>query len=251
MHRGYVKTYRKILEWEWYKDIPVRVLFEHCILKANIKDKNWKGIVIKRGSFVTSLDNLVFETGLTKRQIRTALDKLKMTHELTYNPTRQYSVIIVNNYEQYQPSDTQIDTQMTDKRHTNDTQITLTKEIKNDKNDKNIISLAEKTEKKLDPFINPVKTFFQEEYSKIMGKTPRLSLFECNRLVELAAENPDIKEVIPLAIKKLKKLNFGKDIKFTPSANWLLKDNNFERILNGEFDRANEPEKMEVDGWNL
>lgn len=97
-------------------------------------------------------------------------------------------------------------------------------------------------EKKVDPFINPVKTFFQEQYTKIMGKSPRLSLIECNRLVELANENQDIKEIIPIAIKRLKAIDF-KDIQFTPSASWLLKGNNFERVINGEF----EPKKSEYD----
>jgi hypothetical protein len=35
----------------------------------------------------------------------------------------------------------------------------------------------------------------------------------------------------------LKNLDFGDGIKFKPSVNWLLKDNNFERLLNGEFDK--------------
>ena len=89
--------------------------------------------------------------------------------------------------------------------------------------------------KKVDPFINPVKTFFSEQYTQIMGKTPRLSFMECQRLTELASENPDIKEIIPEAIKKLKVLKFD-GISFSPSASWLLKGNNFERLLNGEFD---------------
>lgn len=90
-------------------------------------------------------------------------------------------------------------------------------------------------EKKIDPYINPIKTLFQNEYQKIMGNTPRLSSLECNRLIELSAENPDIKEIIPLAIKRLKAIDF-KDIQFTPSASWLLKGNNFERVINGEFE---------------
>lgn len=242
MEKGWLKIYRKILEWEWYKDIPVRVLFEHCLFKANIKDKNWKGTVIKRGSFVTSLDNLAFETGLTKRQVRTALDKLKMTHEVTYKPTRQYSMIIVNNYEQYQPNDTQNDTQMTDNRHTNDTQMTLTKEYKNIRNKEDIIIEP----KKLDPYVNPIKTFFTEEYQKIIGKKPFLSNQDCHRLIELAADNPDIRDLIPVALKRLKAIKFD-GIDFTPSANWLLKENNFERVMNGEFEKQKSTREQQIE----
>ena len=97
-------------------------------------------------------------------------------------------------------------------------------------------------EKKTDPFINPIKTFFVEEYKKEMGNIPRLSSFECNRLLELSANNPDIKELIPEAVRRLKRIDFG-DIQFTPSASWLLKGNNFERIMNGEF----EPKKTDYE----
>lgn len=241
MDRGWIKIYRKIIDWEWYKDIPVRILFEHCLLKANIKDKKWQGKVVERGSFITSLDNLVFETGLTKRQIRTAISKLRMTHELTYKTTRHYSVISINNYEQYQPNDTQTDTQMTHKRHTSDTQTTLTKEVKNERMKEDSFLLCENV-KKIDPYINPIKTFFLEEYKKVFKTLPRLSSFECNRLVELAADNEDIRELIPEAIKRLKNIKFD-DIQFTPTASWLLKSNNFERVINGEF----EPKKTQAE----
>ena len=88
--------------------------------------------------------------------------------------------------------------------------------------------------KKFDPYINPIKTFFIEEYSKIFGNKPMLSNQDCNRLVELSADNSDIRELIPIAIARLKCIKFG-DIGFKPTANWLLKENNFERVINGEF----------------
>lgn len=99
----------------------------------------------------------------------------------------------------------------------------------------------EKT-KKLDLYINPIKTYFLEEYEREFGTQPRLSSFDCNRLIELAADNPDIKEIIPEALKRLKRIDFS-DIQFTPGASWLLKGNNFERVMNGEF----EPKKTQAE----
>lgn len=232
MEKGWIKIYRKIVDWEWYKDIPVRVLFEHCFLKANIKDKKWQGTVIKRGSFITSLDNLVFETGLSKMQVRTALNKLKTTHEITYQATRQYSIITVNNYELYQPDNTQDNTPITHKQHTDNTPITLTKEYKNIKNERSIFLLDDK---KTDPYINPIKTFFISEYNRIFGNKPFISNQDCHRLIEIAADHEDIRELIPVALERLKEIRF-EDIQFTPTASWLLKGNNFERVMNGEFE---------------
>lgn len=88
---------------------------------------------------------------------------------------------------------------------------------------------------KNDPFINPIKTFFISEYEKQFQTKPFLSAIDCNKLIELSSEHKDIRELIPVAISKLKGIEF-KDIDFKPSASWLLKSNNFERVLNGEFE---------------
>lgn len=99
---GYLKLYRQFLSWEWYSDLPVRVLFLHCLLKANYNPAKWKGKTIKTGQFVTSLAHLAQETGLSLQETRTALTKLKSTCELTQQATSQYSIITVNNWHKWQ-----------------------------------------------------------------------------------------------------------------------------------------------------
>jgi hypothetical protein len=102
---GFIVLHRKMLEWEWYNDIPCKVLFLHIILKANFKDTKWRGITIKRGQLVTGRLALAEQTGLTERQIRTALNKLKTTSNLTIKTTNKYSIITITNYEKYQDYD--------------------------------------------------------------------------------------------------------------------------------------------------
>lgn len=103
----------------------------------------------------------------------------------------------------------------------------------------------EKT-KKQDPYINPIKTFFITEYQKTFNTRPYLSGQDCLRLTELASEYPDIRDIIPVAISRLKKISFD-DINFKPTASWLLKSNNFERVMNGEFDT--EEDNSWLDDW--
>ena len=100
--------------------------------------------------------------------------------------------------------------------------------------------------KKTDPFINPIKTLFISEYEKTFNTRCYLSAQECLRLTELASEHPEIREIIPVAISRLKNISFN-DINFKPKASWLLKSNNFERVMNGEFD-SNEC-KSWIDDW--
>lgn len=104
----YIKFFRKIQEWEWYKDIPCFKLFTHCLIKANLENQMFQGKEIKAGSFVTSLKNLAYETGLTISQVRTAIRKLEMTHSIAIKSHRSNSVITINNWEQYQADDTQV-----------------------------------------------------------------------------------------------------------------------------------------------
>ena len=100
--------------------------------------------------------------------------------------------------------------------------------------------------KKTDPYINPIKTFFISEYQKVFNTKPYLSNSDCIRLTELSSEYPEIREIIPTAISRLKKISFD-DINFKPTASWLLKSNNFERVMNGEFDT--EDDNSWLDDW--
>ena len=136
----YIKLFRKLVYWEWYQDINTKVLFIHCLLMANWKPGRWRGQAYKRGQFFTSINNLAKETGLTVREVRTALDHLETTNEVTSKTTNKYTLITVVSFDKYQGerqaerqandtrNDTQNDKQATSKRQQN----------KNNKNNKNI-----------------------------------------------------------------------------------------------------------------
>lgn len=134
--QGFIKLHRQITEWEWYSNINVCRLFIHCLLKANHKDNKWQGIVIERGSFITSIENLAFETGLSGQQIRTALNKLKSTGEITSKTTNRYSVISIKNWDMYQVDNKQDNKQITNKHQTDNKQITTNNNDKNEENEK-------------------------------------------------------------------------------------------------------------------
>lgn len=99
---GFIQLHRKLTEWEWYDDISTFKLFIHCLLKANYKPKNWRGIDIKRGEFVTSISKLSLETGLSIKQVRSSIDKLVKTKELGKRTTSLNTCISVVQYDNYQ-----------------------------------------------------------------------------------------------------------------------------------------------------
>ena len=102
--KGFILVSRKLLSWQWYEDINTKVVFLHCLLKANYKDGKYKGMDIPRGSFVSSYQDLADELKLSVRNVRTALKHLKTTGEVTSTGFTKFTVFTVNNYNLYQPS---------------------------------------------------------------------------------------------------------------------------------------------------
>jgi len=134
---GYIFLHRQILQWEWWDDINVSRLFLVCLLQANHIDKTWRGNVIKRGQFITSIEKLAQNCNFTIQNCRTSLTKLKSTGELTIKTTNKFSLIEVINYDKYQTTNKPTNKQLTNNQQTTNKQLTTTKNDKNDKNDKN------------------------------------------------------------------------------------------------------------------
>ena len=82
--QGFISLHRKILNWEWYDEPNTFKMFIHCLLRANHKDSSWRGEDIKRGQFITSLSHLATETGLSVKQVRTALKNLEQNTPIIY-----------------------------------------------------------------------------------------------------------------------------------------------------------------------
>lgn len=160
----YIKLNRKIISWEWYLNINVKTLFIHCLLKANWKDGKFEGKEVKRGSFVTSLDKLKTETGLSIQQIRTALDKLQSTGEITSKSYSKYRIITVINYEQYQAdnkqNNKQDNKQVTSNQQASNKQVTTIEEYKEHIRTKEV---KKKDKPPISPFEEIEKTDFSEQ----------------------------------------------------------------------------------------
>lgn len=99
---GFVVINRNILDWEWFTDPNTLLVFMYLLIKANWKDKTWGKRKIKRGQLVTSLAKIAEETGLSVRNVRTTLEHLQATNQVTSESTSQYRIITIKNYDKYQ-----------------------------------------------------------------------------------------------------------------------------------------------------
>lgn len=106
-NKGFVILHRALLDWEWYSDPNTARLFIHLILTVNHASGQWHGIEIERGQRVSSYAKLASETGLSVKEVRTALNHLKKTGEVAHKASSKYGLFTVVNYDKYQTQGTQ------------------------------------------------------------------------------------------------------------------------------------------------
>ena len=139
MCNGWIKLHRKILDWEWFTSPSTLQLFIYLLLRANKEDKKWRGILIKRGQLVTSVAIISEETKLSTQQVRTSLNRLKSTNEITSKTTNRFTLVTVCKYESYQLyEEVEQQTKQQALQQTNNKQITnKQQQLKNNKNIRN------------------------------------------------------------------------------------------------------------------
>jgi hypothetical protein len=144
MEKGWIKLHRSILDWEWYQDQNTFRLFTYLLLTANHKKTKFQGKSIERGQLITGRIALSEKTGLSQQSIRTCLERLKSTSEITIQVTNKFSLVTLTNYDSYQSSDdestSKVTSQLTNNQPATNQQSTTSKECKEDKNDKKVIN---------------------------------------------------------------------------------------------------------------
>ena len=136
MSKGWIKLHRSLLDWEWYTDQNTTRLFIHLLLRANHKEKKWRGNLIKPGQVLTGRKALSEETGLSEQQVRTSLNKLKSTNEITIISTKSHSMITVSAWDSHQQDNQQDNQRATNEQPTSNQQVTTNKNVKNGNNEK-------------------------------------------------------------------------------------------------------------------
>ena len=104
---------------------------------------------------------------MTIREVRTAISHLKSTGEVTCKTYPKYTVFTVKNYCEYQQSDMQNDSQMTDNRHSNDILTTTIEEKKEGKNIKKEDPKGSKKKIFEPPSVDDVRAYCQERKNSV------------------------------------------------------------------------------------
>lgn len=124
----FIQIQRKILEWEWYSDINTFKLFLHLLLTANYKESKWRWETINPWQILTWRKQLAQQTWLSEQQVRTVLDKLESTWEITSKITNKYSILTLNNWASYNQQDNK---RITNNQPTSNQQVTTSNKYNN------------------------------------------------------------------------------------------------------------------------
>ena len=99
---GWIKIDRNLLKWRWFSDTPTLVVWIYLLLQANYEERDFKTITIHRGELVRSQAQIAADTGLSLKNVRTALEHLEATGEVARKRQGKNVVISIPNYDRYQ-----------------------------------------------------------------------------------------------------------------------------------------------------
>lgn len=179
MNEPYTKLFKRIVDWEYFGDAHVLQLFIYLISTANFKAEKWRGMVIKAGQKVTSIDKLANACECSKNTIQRCLKVLVESGTIELQNDNRKSIITICNYAKYQQNkeigisknDMQTDTQpdtLIDMQVDTQPDINIrNKEYKKEKNGNYIISENENFEPTIDgqKDIAPENLKFEKEKS--------------------------------------------------------------------------------------
>ncbi|WP_429864105.1 DnaD domain-containing protein [Enterococcus faecalis] len=188
MNTGYIKLYRKVTNSFVWTNSDMFKLWSLCLMKASHKESrfifNGQEIAVSSGQFVTgrAVIEKEFNEGVPRdqqivgRTLWRWLKKFENEQMLSISSTPKYSVITINNWDDYQVNDQQV----SNNRPTSVQQLTTYKNEKNDKNEKNVVVVEEQ---------QSVFQLYQSIFGMLNSVTTQNLEYWCNDLsTELVSE---------------------------------------------------------------
>ena len=207
---------------------------------ANHREKEWewrgKRYKAEPGQFVTSLSSIAEKSGkgISVQNVRTALKRFEKYEFLTNESTNKNRLITIINWELYQGSDDitnkQPNKQLTSNQQATNKQLTTNKNDKNDNNDNK--------ERVAIPYQEIADT-----YNSICKSFPRLmKLSDARKRAIKARLNTYSLEDFKMLFTMAEESDFLKgknDRSWSATFDWLIKDSNMAKVLDGNYKNKN------------
>lgn len=146
---GWIKIHRKILENPIIsKDSDYLAVWIYLLVNATHKEIpalfKGKKITLKEGQLITGRKSISSKLKISESKIYRIINEFKSEQQIEQQTSNKSSLITILNWNRYQQTEQQIETQMNNKWTTSEQQVNTNKNVKNDKNVKNnIISASE------------------------------------------------------------------------------------------------------------
>ena len=115
---GFIKLSDDLPNWAWYGDNNTLSVYIRLLIGAVWRETEYQNTTLQRGQIATTLPKIAKENGITERQARTILDRLKATGRVSVKTTSKFSIITLNNYDCAFENVSQSDRQMSGERQT-------------------------------------------------------------------------------------------------------------------------------------
>lgn len=232
---GFVKISDDLPSWAWYGDNTTLLVYIRLLLGAVWRETEYQNVTLQRGQIATTLPKIAKENGITERQARTILERLKSTGKVSVKITSKFRIITLNNYDCVSENVSQLDRQMSDKRQTtcqsNVRPTLLYTELQN----------TEEQKPRASGF-NEIKRLFNEICVSLPPLEFDLTIQQVHLIqqAEINLRGSSFEDFF----KRVERSDFlcgrTKD-KFKANFNWILKPENMMKILSGNFDSTFKP----------
>lgn len=99
----YIKLSTDICKWEWFTDGNMLKLWIYLLTNAQqFKGTKYKGVEVKKGQVIIGRKTLAKELKMSEQQVRSCLNRLKSTNEITTESTNQFTLITIVKYDKFQ-----------------------------------------------------------------------------------------------------------------------------------------------------
>jgi hypothetical protein len=224
---GYIKLHRKILENPVVcKDSEYFSVWLYLLLNATHKEypAMFKGekIMLQPGQLITGRISISDRFNISESKVKRILISLESDQQIERQRSNQNSLITILNWNIYQQSDQQNDQPVTSERPASDQPVTTNKNVKNVKNERS----------------NTYSEIY-DLYNTICISYPKLKSLSESRKKSLNARMKiytieDFKRLFEMA-EESKFLKGGNDRSWSATFDWLIKDSNMAKVLDGNY----------------
>lgn len=225
---GYIKLHRKILDNPVVcKDAEYFSVWLYLLLNATHKEfpALFKGekIILQPGQLITGRLSIAEQFNISESKVKRILISLENDQQIERQRSNQNSLITILNWNTYQQSDQQNDQPVTSQRPASDQPVTTNKNVKN-------VRTKE---------INNIYSEITELYNTICISYPKLKSISDARKRTINARLKvyvidDFKRLFEMA-ESSKFLKGGNDRSWSATFDWLIKDSNMAKVLDGNY----------------